>query len=171
MSTTAPDRPQVPEQAAWSALRRWPARRWGVALLTAVAAILVVGLPTDLIPNPVFGREIPPTAWAWPALLVSSVLGGLLAATYVRSPLTVITDDGEDAGPGTRRGWVGGLLTYFAVGCPVCNKLVLLALGSAGAITWFEPVQPVLQVLAVGLLVWALRARLRGEIACASPAR
>jgi hypothetical protein len=61
------------------------------------------------------------------------------------------------------------LLTYFAVGCPVCNKLVLLALGSAGAMTLFEPFQPVLQVTAVVLLVWALRGRLRGEVACPAP--
>ena len=52
------------------------------------------------------------------------------------------------------------------MGCPVCNKLVLLALGSAGALTWFEPVQPVLQVLAIALLAWALRRRLRGELSC-----
>jgi hypothetical protein len=52
------------------------------------------------------------------------------------------------------------------VGCPVCNKLVLLALGSAGAMTWFEPVQPLLQLAAVGVLVWALDVRLRGERAC-----
>lgn len=79
---------------------------------------------------------------------------------------------------GTLRGWsvrrwlvaaataAGGLLTFFAVGCPVCNKLVLLALGYAGAMTWFQPVQPVLQVLAVTLLGLALVQRLRGELAC-----
>ncbi|GIM63480.1 hypothetical protein Pve01_80590 [Planomonospora venezuelensis] len=59
------------------------------------------------------------------------------------------------------------MLTFFAVGSPVCNKLVLLALGSAGAMVWFEPVQPLLQLAALGLLVWALRVRLRGELACA----
>jgi hypothetical protein len=35
--------------------------------------------------------------------------------------------------------------------------------------TWFEPFQPVLQVLALAVLVWALRTRLRGEIACRVP--
>jgi hypothetical protein len=58
------------------------------------------------------------------------------------------------------------VLTFFAVGCPVCNKLVLIALGSAGAITWFEPIQPVLQAVAVALLGWALFARLEGERFC-----
>lgn len=145
---------------AWSSLRWWPAARWLVAVAAAAGFVLVVAVPTDLIDTPVFGREVPPTWWAWPALVVSAVLGGLLVATYVRAP------DLEDR-PATRRGgWTGGLLTYFAVGCPVCNKLVLLALGSAGAMTWFEPFQPVLQGAAVLLLLWALRSRLRGELSC-----
>jgi hypothetical protein len=146
--------------APWSVLLTWPARRWLVALATAAGSVLVVAIPTDLIDTPVFGREVPPTWWAWPSLLVSSLLAGLLVATYVRAPAQ------PDRLSSRRGGWAGGLLTYFAVGCPVCNKLVLLALGSAGAMTWFEPFQPVLQVAALVLLVWALRSRLRGELSC-----
>lgn len=141
----------------------WPARRWLVAFAAAAAFVLVVAIPTDLIDTPVFGREVPPTWWAWPSLLMSSLLGGLLVATYVRAP------EQPDQSSSRRGGWAGGLLTYFAVGCPVCNKLVLLALGSAGAMTWFEPFQPVLQAAAVLLLLWALRSRLLGELSCPTP--
>lgn len=149
--------------APWDVLLTWPARRWLTALAAAVAFVLVVAVPTDLIDTPVFGREVPPTWWAWPSLLVSSLLGGLLVATYVRAP-------SQPDRPSSRRGgWAGGLLTYFAVGCPVCNKLVLLALGSAGAMTWFEPFQPVLQAAAVLLLLWALRSRLLGALSCPTP--
>src|SRR5690606_26769143 len=120
----------------------------------------------DLVPNPVFGREVPPTAWAWPSLVVSAVLSGLVVATYVDQH----TGEGSDrSATAERSGWAGGILTFFAVGCPVCNKLVLLALGSAGAMRWFEPVQPLLQIGAVGLLVAALWVRLRGEVTCAVP--
>lgn len=147
-------------RAATTVLRAWPLRRWLVALAAGAAFVLVVAVPTDLIDTPVFGREIPPTWWAWPSLLVSSALGGLLTATYVRAPSQ------PDRMSSRRGGWIGGVLTYFAVGCPVCNKLVLVALGSAGAITWFEPVQPVLQGVAVVLLLWALRSRLLGELSC-----
>jgi hypothetical protein len=149
--------------AAWSVLLTWPARRWLVALAAAAAFVVVVAVPTDLIDTPVFGREVPPTWWAWPSLLTSSLLGGLLVATYVRAPSQ------PDRASSRRGGWAGGLLTYFAVGCPVCNKLVLLALGSAGAMTWFEPFQPVLQAAAVLLLLWALRSRLLGELSCPTP--
>ncbi|MDN4175210.1 hypothetical protein QWY28_19755 [Nocardioides sp. SOB77] len=140
-------------------LASWPARRWLVALAAAAGFVLVVAVPTDLIDTPVFGREVPPTWWAWPSLLVSSLLGGALVATYVRAAQV-------DEASTRRGGWVGALLTYFAVGCPVCNKLVLLALGTAGAMTWFEPFQPVLQGVAVLFLLWALRRRLLGELSC-----
>lgn len=144
----------------WSTVLTWPLRRWLVAGAAALAYVVAVGIPTDLVPNPIFGREIPPTWWSWPALAVSAVLAGLLAATYVNAPAPAGDAD-------ARRGAAGGLLTFFAVGCPVCNKVVLVALGSAGAMTWFEPVQPFLQLAAIGLLAWALDTRIRTQFACA----
>lgn len=143
-------------------LRAWPRRRWLVAAATTVLYALLVAVPTALLDTPLFWREVPPTWWSWPALVASSALAGVLTASYVAAGGPV--SDAEDRP--RRGGLVGGVLTYFAVGCPVCNKLVLLALGSAGAMTWFEPVQPVLQVVALAVLLWALRVRLRGEIAC-----
>lgn len=147
---------------AWGVLVSWSQRRWLVAVGAAVAFALLVALPTDLIDNPVFGRAIAPSWWALPSLAVSSLLGGLLVATYVAAPSQ------PDVSATRRGGWIGASLTYFAVGCPVCNKLVLVTLGSAGAITWFAPVQPLLQLLAVVLLAWALRKRLLGELSCAT---
>jgi hypothetical protein len=144
-----------------TALRASPLRRWLVAVAAAAGFTVLIAIPTALIDNPVFGRSVPVTDWAWPSLLVSSVLAGLLVASYVASPFQTPSDAAT-----TRGGWVGSLLTLFAVGCPVCNKLVLVALGSAGAMTWFAPLQPWLQALATGLLAWALRERLRGEAAC-----
>lgn len=140
-------------------MRHWETRRWVTALVAAAAFVVIVAVPTDLIDTPVFGRTIPPTWWAWPSLLVSSVLAGLLVATYVDALQPERLRD-------RRGGWAGAALTYFAVGCPVCNKLVLVALGSAGAVSWFAPVQPYLQLLAIGLLAWALRERITGERAC-----
>jgi hypothetical protein len=151
--------------SAWSAIVRWPRRRWVVAGLAALATVLVVGIPTVLVPTPVFGREVGVTGWAWPALIVTAVLAGLVAATYVRAfPLEAEVADVS------RAGMVGGFLTYLAVGCPVCNKVALLALGYTGALQWFAPVQPFLAVAGIALLGYALHRRLQGEIACRLPA-
>lgn len=143
-----------------AALSRWSARRWVAAALGAVGSGLLIALVTAMIDNPVFGRAVPTTWWAWPVLAISSVLSGLLLASYVRDPGFTVDEHV------TRSGGIGGLLTVFAVGCPVCNKLVLLALGSAGAMQWFAPVQPFLGIAALALLAWGLRTRLRGEVAC-----
>jgi hypothetical protein len=147
-------------------LRTWPPRRWATALVGALLTVLIVGVPTVLIPNPVFAREVPPTWWAWPALLVTAVLSGLLLATYVRtSPAPEPSSERT-----SRAGAAGAFLAYLAVGCPVCNKLALIALGYTGALQWFAPVQPVLAVAGIVLLAYALRRRLAGEIACPVPA-
>ena len=62
------------------------------------------------------------------------------------------------------------LLSTFAVGCPVCNKLVVAVLGVSGALTYWAPTQPLLGVLSVGLLAAGLLIRLGGAVACAAPA-
>jgi hypothetical protein len=146
---------------ALTSLRSWPPRRWLIAGVASVVIALAIGIPTDVIPNPVFGRPVPVTWWSYPVLAVTAILGGLLAATYVRDQ----TVPAELDRPG-RAGGLGGLLSFFAVGCPVCNKLVVIALGATGARQWFEPLQPLLAVASIALLAVALRVRLRSAVAC-----
>lgn len=140
----------------------WTYRHWSVAAAGTLVTLVLLGVPTVLLPNGFFSREIEPTWWSYPVWIVSAVLCGLLAATYVGA--------GErESRPRTRGGMGGVVLTWFAIGCPVCNKLVLLALGASGALSWFAPVQPVLAVLGLGLLAVALRARLRTARSCPVP--
>jgi hypothetical protein len=157
------------------ALRTWSWRRWATAIVAGSVTGLLVALPTAVIPNPVFGREIGVTWWSYPVVIVTAVLGGLLMATYVRTPGADPagiggSQPGDTEDPAADRpmklGAAGALVSFFAVGCPVCNKLVLLALGSAGAVSWFAPVQPYLQLVAIAVLGWALRERLKGERVC-----
>jgi hypothetical protein len=143
-------------------MRAWSGRRWAVAAGAAAATVVVIGVPTDLIDTPLFGRQVPPTWWSWPALIATAMLTGLVAATYIRSPLA--PEKRDRAG---RWGTVGSVLGFFAVGCPVCNKLVLLALGTSGALQFFGPVQPVIALASVGLLGWAFVTRVRREKSCA----
>lgn len=147
-----------------AALRMWSPRRWWTAAVAGLGVAFLVALPTAVIPNPIFGRAIEVTWWSYPTVIITGVLGGLLIATYVREPHE------ERADTALKVGTVGGFLSFFAVGCPVCNKLILLALGSSGAISWFAPVQPFLAVLSIVLMAWALRIRLINAQSCTLPA-
>ena len=118
---------------------------------------------TVLVPNGFFRRDISPEPWNYPIWLLTAVLTGLLFATYTRVPGQA---DAAAERPEGRCGWLGTVLAWFAVGCPVCNKLALLALGYTGAMTYFAPVQPFLAAAAVLLLGYALVQRLAGQVAC-----
>ncbi len=144
----------------FSALFSWSPRRWLVAALAAIVTYLSVGLPTAVIENPVFARSVEVTPWSVPVLVITSVLSGLLVASYFRND--VITPEEKSI----KIGGVGAILSYFAVGCPVCNKLVLIALGSTGAIKYFAPVQPFLAWLGVLMLAFAVQQRLSKESSC-----
>ena len=157
-------------QASVLALRSWTAWQRVAAVGFSVAFAVLIGIPTVLIPNPIFGRQVPAHAWNYPVWIASSVLAGMLAATYVRRTRgvgeTPASDDTGDAP--SRLGMAGGVLVWFAVGCPVCNKIALLALGYSGAITWFAPAQPFLAVAALVMTAGALLMRLRGQILCST---
>lgn len=138
----------------------WSPRRWRMALLIGVGVALVVAVPTAVIPTPIFGRAVEVTWWSYPTVLLTGILGGMLLATYLREP-------GEErADRALKLGTVGGLLSFFAVGCPVCNKVVLLALGASGAMTWFAPIQPFMALASIIVLAVSLFLRLRGQVAC-----
>lgn len=144
--------------APFAAVSRWPVRRWWVVLGASALVAAVIAVPTAMVQNPLFVRMTPPTWWSWPVLAATALLGGLLTATYVRT--------GDGATQVGRSGAAGGVLGWLEVGCPVCNKLVVLVVGVSGALRFWAPVQPALAVASVALLGWALYRRLRGELTC-----
>ncbi|MFH8708793.1 hypothetical protein [Streptomyces rubrogriseus] len=148
---------------AGTALRGWRSRQWTVAGAGALATAVLVGAPTDVVPNPLFGRSVPVQWWNYPALAVTAVLAGIVLTTYVRRPSSSPEPYAADGG---RLGAIGGVLSFFAVGCPVCNKLVLVLLGASGALSYWAPLQPLLAVLSAGLLAEAALRRLSAETEC-----
>lgn len=169
--------PAVALRTAAAALKLWTPRQFAVAAVASVAVGLLIGVASVLIPNPFFARDIPPVWWNYPVWLVTSVLSGMLTATYVRQDVgqpagreQAVPEQGSQEQAEEERtsriGLAGGLLAWFAVGCPVCNKIAVLALGYTGAATWFAGFQPVLAVLALVLTGWALVARLCGQLSC-----
>ncbi|MBS1895406.1 MAG: hypothetical protein JST59_29250 [Actinobacteria bacterium] len=137
--------------------------RFLLAALVGVASIaLALGIPTDIIPNPWFVRMTPAGTSNYLFWVASSLFTGVLLATYALPRAT------RDRIAATTAG--SGILGLLAVGCPVCNKLVVALLGVSGAFTYFAPIQPVLGALGVLLAAVALWIRLRGaRRACAVP--
>jgi hypothetical protein len=148
------------------------------AVLWSAASLLGFGLAAAIIPNPIFGRQVPPEPFAIAVWLVSAPLMGLLGATYsapaaptnrAAEPVALVmgsasTVAGRD---GSVFGTAAGIGAFLAIGCPVCNKLALVLLGTGGAMTVFAPLQPVIGaaslVLLAGTLAWRFRLRVRGE--------
>ncbi|MBF6289937.1 hypothetical protein IU436_26390 [Nocardia farcinica] len=139
-------------------MSEWPIRRWLVAFAVGAVVAAAVGIPTGVLATPFYTRMTPVLWWNYPIWLFTAVLSGLVAATYVRSRIP----------PTTRSaGLWATLASAFAVGCPVCNKLIVALLGVSGALSIWAPLQPVIAVASLSLLAWALRRRLAGERACA----
>src|SRR5699024_7978693 len=115
---------------AWLGLRSWTRRQVATAIIASVIIRLLIGLATELIPNSIFARDSAPVRWNYPVWIITSVPTGRLVATYGRDEPTVRRDR-----QGTVR-MIGGFGAWFAVGCPVCNKLALLALAYPGATTY-----------------------------------
>ncbi len=61
------------------------------AALWSGASLLAFGLVSAIIPNPVFGRQIPPEPFAVAVWLISAPLMGLLGATYSASATRAAT--------------------------------------------------------------------------------
>jgi hypothetical protein len=175
MRTRLPARrcPEDPRFVAW-------------AVLGTLGTLLAFGLVSAIIPNPVFGRSIPPEPFAIVVWLVSAPLAGLLLASYLAPfPVTVAAPtalpsppDGsglvaataaierDDPDRGGSLGAIAGIGAFLAIGCPVCNKVALVLLGASGALSVWAPLQPLVGALSIVLLavavIWRLRVRRRG---------
>jgi hypothetical protein len=123
----------------------------GWAAVAAAGYVIAVGVVTAVIPSPFFDRKLAVDGWNVASLVVPALLFGALVATYL-IPWPNLCRVGGRAG-------AGGVLSVLAAGCPVCNKLVVLAVGTTGAVNYFRPIQPALGALSVLLLGDALRVR------------
>lgn len=134
-------------------LRALPPATWLRALPYSLIAAVVIAVPSDLIDTPLFGRPVEVRPIDYAILAVTAGLIGVIFA--IRVPDSAASESQQ-----TRTIW-GGFVSFLAVGCPVCNQAVVALVGTSGALAWWAPVQPVVGLVAVGLLVWTLRYRLR----------
>lgn len=151
-------------------------RRFAVhAVLWTAASVVAFGLVAAIIPNPVFGRQIPVEPFAIAVWLIAAPFMGLLGATYTApgpiapaesAPFVLGPNTAAAGRDGTTFGAMASLGAFLAIGCPVCNKIALVVLGTSGAMTIFAPLQPVIGavslILLAGTVAWRLRSRARG---------
>jgi hypothetical protein len=154
----------------------------GWAVAWSGLALLAYGLVAAIIPNPVFGREIPPEPFAIAVWVLSAPLMGVIGATYaapaatrpsialpaIALPLAPAERGEEEERRTGSLGAVASFGTFLAIGCPVCNKIALVLLGTGGTMAVWAPLQPAVGGASVVLLALtaAWRLRLRRSASC-----
>ena len=141
----------------------WSASRWLVSVAVGGLTALLIAIPTGIIHTPFYTRMTPVLWWNYPIWAISAVLAGLLAGTYGAR--------NSKRGGVTGRVSVGGMMSLLAVGCPICNKVVVALLGASGALGIWAPIQPILGLASVGFLAFALWLRLRAPATCDLPSK
>ncbi len=142
-------------------MTRWTSIHWIVAPAGAAVVWLAIGIPTGLVSTPWYTRMTPPTWWSYPVWIATGAISGLLVASYVRQPGTSPTP--------RRTGALANIGSLLAIGCPVCNKLVVAAVGVSGALSVWAPLQPVIAVASLVALSWALWRRMTSSNYCPLP--
>lgn len=135
-------------QAVFSLFRL---RSWAIAVAVAVVTLVLIGIPTAIFDNPFFIRMTPVRPQDYIIWIMTGLLMGLIVGTYTLG-------DGNRSGGKVAS---GGVLSFLAVGCPICNKLVLILLGTSGALNYFAPAQLYIGIASLALLGWALHMRVQ----------
>lgn len=135
-----------------SLLRTFRALNWLVAVIATGLAIVAIGIPTHIIPNDWFVRMTPVRLQDYIIWAISAPLIGLTVGSFVVRG-AASSENGKLAS--------GGIFSFLAVGCPICNKIVVFLIGTSGALTFYGPLQLYLGMASVLLLAWALVLRAR----------
>ena len=139
----------------------WSRVQFLIFAVGGILAAFIIGIPTGIIRTTFYTRMTPVLWWNYPVWLVSSLLSGILLASYFNRRVKNL-----NAENGVATGASGSLLTVFAVGCPICNKLIVMAIGVTGALEWFAPIQPILGIASIGLIAFAVHKRLNISSKC-----
>jgi len=120
-----------------------------VARGVAVAAAMFVGLGTiaALWENPLFMRMTPTGGFEIALLLLQSGLAGV----YVGLPQSRC---------GKRTAGAGAVIGFLGIACPVCNKVLVLLIGTALLLEYYEPVRLYVALGGVALLATAIALKL-----------
>jgi len=117
----------------------------------SVAAFVLFGTVTGLLPNPIYVRMVERTPADYLFLVATAAFAGTFV--YQRSLAEEPIGDRFAAG-----GILGGFLAF---GCPICNVALLALFSSSALMTYFDPLRPLLGAVSVvffaGLLYYQRR--------------
>lgn len=110
----------------------------------SVAAFLLYGIPTAIIPNPYFKRMTVTNMLDLTLLILTAVLLGSYLSLHLYSKKQSKSSNIAAA--------TGGFTGIFAFSCPLCNVLLVSLFGSSLLLTYFEPIRPLFGIFTVGIL-------------------
>lgn len=131
---------------------------WPYIVIGSVAAIIaffLFGIPTAVIPNSYFFRMSPVTIFDYVFLPVNSILlGTFIALLFYQGNYKRLTKlkntKTESAATGA------AFVNVLALGCPICNVVLVSLFSTTALMTYFEPLRPALAVLTAGILGTAI---------------
>ena len=126
-----------------------------IGILMALIIFFIFGIVTVLIKNPLFARMTLVYWYDYVFLVLTSSLSGAYIGLwhYNKNNQKNIDSKCDYAATG---GAVGG---FFSFGCAICNKLLIWILGLSAVVTYFMPIQPILGVISIALLGYAVYAQ------------
>ena len=121
-----------------------------ISIGTAILSYMVFGTVTAIISNRFFTRMTPFGLWEQISLLVTSaLLGAYIGLVYYAKA------SGKDLVCNTSAA-AGGVFGFLTFGCSICNKVLVFFLGIVGVFAYFEPIRPLLGIVSVGFLGFAI---------------
>ena len=127
-------------------------RRLLLACAAGIAAVAALTIPNSILDVGFFTRGVPIRWWELPVALAA----GVLVAVWFLIPAP------RSSSRTDKRPVVGAtFVALLAVGCPTCNVVMMLALGLAGTLRYWAPVQPYLALVSLAVLVVAVVVRWR----------
>lgn len=125
-----------------------------IAALTWIVSTLILGVPTDVIPNDYFMRISKITFLDKAFVVIIPLLIAYYAYLIFSRNKTV----------GYKSSSVAVIAGYFGVACPMCIHTLVIIFGSSLLMTYFDPVRPILGLFSVGLLLFAINKQRRCEV-------
>ncbi len=116
-----------------------------IGLLSTIVTFLLLGIPTDTIPNQFYTRMVPSTGLDLFFLVAVSFMLGTYTGLffYLRD---------KKRKPGKGAAYVGTAGGFLAISCPICIKFLVLIFGAVALMAYLEPLRPYIGFLSMGLM-------------------